>query len=211
MKHKVKDVDENILITFVTLFAGFAAADSAKENMVMNHNLHRESPRSRRSVSQCSCNSVPISRRSSAAASPAPLPPLNNTVEMYVEPVVEDTAERSAGWETHRVRLNRVPGVWFRHRSVRGRDNPHFASGDPSIAVSDVLRGGPAEDKLQVNDRIVSVNGVPLENVEYARAVQVLRDSGATVSLVVRRRAPAPPPTAPTTIKLALTRNGKKE
>lgn len=63
----------------------------------------------------------------------------------------------------------------------------------------------------RVNDRILSVNGVPLENVEYARAVQVLRDSGATVSLVVRRRAPAPPPTAPTTIKLSLARNGKKE
>ncbi|XP_075984641.1 zonula occludens-like protein polychaetoid isoform X2 [Anticarsia gemmatalis] len=185
--------------------------DNTKDNMVMNHNIHRESPRSRRSVSQCSCNS--ISRRSSAAASPLPmpLPPLNNTMEMYVEPVVEDTAERSAGWETHRVRLNRVPGYGFGIAVSGGRDNPHFASGDPSIAVSDVLRGGPAEDKLQVNDRIVSVNGVPLENVEYARAVQVLRDSGATVSLVVRRRAPAPPPTAPTTIKLSLTRNGKKE
>lgn len=140
-----------------------------------------------------------------------PLPPLNNTVEMYVEPVVEDTAERSTGWETHRVRLNRVQGYGFGIAVSGGRDNPHFASGDPSIAVSDVLRGGPAEDKLQVNDRIVSVNGVSLENVEYARAVQVLRDSGAAVSLVVRRRAPAPPPTAPTTIKLALSRNGKKE
>ncbi|KAI8437435.1 hypothetical protein MSG28_011758 [Choristoneura fumiferana] len=53
---------------------------------------HPESPRSRRSVSQCSCNSV--SRRSSVAASPAPaqLPPLNNTMEMYVEPVVEDVS-----------------------------------------------------------------------------------------------------------------------
>ncbi|CAH2230718.1 jg12019 [Pararge aegeria aegeria] len=121
------------------------------------------------------------------------------------------TTERNSGWETHRVRLNRVPGYGFGIAVSGGRDNPHFASGDPSIAVSDVLRGGPAEDKLQVNDRIVSVNGVPLENVEYARAVQVLRESGATVSLVVRRRAPAPPPTAPTTIKLALTRNGKKE
>lgn len=30
-----------------------------------------------------------------------------------------------------------------------GRDNPHFATGDPSIAVSDVLKGGPAEDRLQ--------------------------------------------------------------
>lgn len=40
----------------------------------------------------------------------------------------------------------------------------------------------------RVNDRIISVNGVSLENVEYATAVQVLRDSGNTVSLVVKRR-----------------------
>lgn len=32
------------------------------------------------------------------------------------------------------------------------------------------------------------MNGVSLENVEYATAVQVLRDSGSTVSLVVKRR-----------------------
>lgn len=30
-----------------------------------------------------------------------------------------------------------------------GRDNPHFVTGDPAIAVSDVLKGGPAEDRLQ--------------------------------------------------------------
>lgn len=30
-----------------------------------------------------------------------------------------------------------------------GRDNPHFVTGDPSIAVSDVLKGGPAENRLQ--------------------------------------------------------------
>lgn len=59
------------------------------------------------------------------------------------------TAERNSGWETHRVRLNRVPSYGFGIAVSGGRDNPHFASGDPSIAVSDVLRGGPAEDKLQ--------------------------------------------------------------
>lgn len=32
------------------------------------------------------------------------------------------------------------------------------------------------------------MNGVSLENVEYATAVQVLRDSGNTVTLVVKRR-----------------------
>jgi tight junction protein 1 len=45
---------------------------------------------------------------------------------------------------------------------------------------------------FRVNDRIISVNGISLENVEYATAVQVLRDSGNTVTLVVKRRVPSP-------------------
>lgn len=36
----------------------------------------------------------------------------------------------------------------------------------------------------------MSANGISLENVEYATAVQVLRDSGNTVTLVVKRRVP---------------------
>lgn len=39
-----------------------------------------------------------------------------------------------------------------------GRDNPHFATGDPSIAVSDVLKGGPAEDRLQYGLNIFIFN-----------------------------------------------------
>lgn len=42
----------------------------------------------------------------------------------------------------------------------------------------------------RVNDRIISVNGISLDNVDYATAVQVLRDSGNTVTLVVKRRVP---------------------
>ncbi|XP_059608308.1 uncharacterized protein LOC132256129 isoform X2 [Phlebotomus argentipes] len=114
---------------------------------------------------------------------------MNETIEVLADPVVEDdpTGERSS-WEYHTVTVTRVPGYGFGIAVSGGRDNPHFANGDPSIAVSDVLKGGPAEERLQVNDRIISVNGVSLENVEYATAVQVLRDSGNTVSLVVKRR-----------------------
>lgn len=42
-----------------------------------------------------------------------------------------------------------------------------------------------------MNDRIISANGISLENVEYATAVQVLRESGDTVSLLVKRRSSA--------------------
>ncbi|XP_037923012.1 tight junction protein ZO-2 isoform X4 [Hermetia illucens] len=110
-------------------------------------------------------------------------------IEVLADPVVEDDffTDRTS-WEYHTVAITRVPGYGFGIAVSGGRDNPHFANGDPSIAVSDVLKGGPAEERLQVNDRIISVNGVSLENVEYATAVQVLRDSGNTVTLVVKRR-----------------------
>lgn len=72
-------------------------------------------------------------------------------------------------WEYHTVILYRVAGygfgiagksipciinilktISFPFNAVSGgRDNPHFANGDPSIAVSDVLKGGPAEGKLE--------------------------------------------------------------
>ncbi|XP_030373861.1 uncharacterized protein LOC115623597 isoform X3 [Scaptodrosophila lebanonensis] len=116
---------------------------------------------------------------------------MTEAIEMLADPVIEDEffGDRTT-WEYHTVAVTRVPGYGFGIAVSGGRDNPHFANGDPSIAVSDVLKGGPAEDRLQVNDRIISVNGVSLENVEYATAVQVLRDSGNTVTLVVKRRVP---------------------
>jgi len=51
-------------------------------------------------------------------------------------------------WEFQQVTLNRVPGYGFGIAVSGGRDNPHFVNGDPSIAVSDVLKAGPAEGKL---------------------------------------------------------------
>lgn len=53
------------------------------------------------------------------------------------------------GWEYHNVTLSRVPGYGFGIAVSGGRDNPHFMHGDPSIAISDVLKAGPAENKLQ--------------------------------------------------------------
>lgn len=52
-------------------------------------------------------------------------------------------------WDIHQVTLNRVPGYGFGIAVSGGRDNPHFTNGDPSIAISDVLKAGPAEGKLK--------------------------------------------------------------
>ncbi|XP_045478453.1 tight junction protein ZO-1 isoform X4 [Harmonia axyridis] len=107
-----------------------------------------------------------------------------------MENVANNLANEDRGWEYKQINVTRVPGYGFGIAVSGGRDNPHFASGDPSIAVSDVLASGPAERILQVNDRIISVNGISLQNVDYQTAVQVLRDSGDTVSLVIKRRVP---------------------
>ncbi|BES91017.1 Tight junction protein [Nesidiocoris tenuis] len=114
-------------------------------------------------------------------------------------------------WEIHQVTLNRLPGYGFGIAVSGGRDNPHFTNGDPSIAISDVLKAGPAEGKLLVNDRIMSANGISLDGVEYATAVQVLRDSGNTVQLVVRRRVVLPTSPEPQTIRVQITKSRKKD
>ena len=46
---------------------------------------------------------------------------------------------------------------------------------------------------FSINDRVISANNISLEGVDYATAVQVLRDSGQSVNLVVKRRLVLPP------------------
>ncbi|XP_053594101.1 tight junction protein ZO-1 isoform X2 [Microplitis demolitor] len=128
-----------------------------------------------------------------------------------LQPQPNEVGDR--GWEVHHVTVTRVPGYGFGIAVSGGRDNPHFTNGDPAIAISDVLKAGPAEGKLQVNDRIISANGVSLEGADYGAAVRVLRDSGSTVLLVVKRRSVIPQvqPAQPQTHRLTLTRNNKKD
>merc|ERR1719228_2170061 len=135
---------------------------------------------------------------------------LEDLNELLEEPVEEQGGERIA-WEFHHVTLQRVPGYGFGIAVSGGRDNPHFTNGDPSIAISDVLKAGPAEGKLMINDRVISANNASLEGVDYATAVQVLRDSGQMVNLVVKRRVVLPSPPEPQNIKVSLYKNKKKE
>ncbi|XP_014910305.1 tight junction protein ZO-1-like isoform X6 [Poecilia latipinna] len=96
--------------------------------------------------------------------------------------------EETIIWEQHTVTLHRAPGFGFGIAISGGRDNPHFQSGETSIVISDVLKGGPAEGLLQENDRVVMVNGVSMDNVEHAYAVQQLRKSGKNAKITIRRK-----------------------
>uniref|UniRef100_A0A671Q749 Zona occludens protein 1 n=1 Tax=Sinocyclocheilus anshuiensis TaxID=1608454 RepID=A0A671Q749_9TELE len=98
------------------------------------------------------------------------------------------TMEETVIWEQHTVTLLRAPGFGFGIAISGGRDNPHFQSGETSIVISDVLKGGPAEGLLQENDRVVMVNAVSMDNVEHAYAVQQLRKSGKNAKITIRRK-----------------------
>ncbi|XP_063769985.1 tight junction protein ZO-2-like [Pseudophryne corroboree] len=90
-------------------------------------------------------------------------------------------------WEQYTVTLQKDSRKGFGIAVSGGRDNPHFNNGDNSIVISDVLPGGPADGRLQENDRVLLVNGTLLDNVPHSFAVQQLRKCGKTAVLVVRR------------------------
>ena len=66
---------------------------------------------------------------------------------------------------------------------------------------------------------MISANNVSLEGVDYATAVQVLRDSGQNVNLVVKRRVILPPTVSATSLysdtpkflNVSLQRSKRKE
>ncbi|XP_004440694.1 PREDICTED: tight junction protein ZO-2 isoform X3 [Ceratotherium simum simum] len=90
-------------------------------------------------------------------------------------------------WEQYTVTLQKDSKRGFGIAVSGGRDNPHFENGETSIVISDVLPGGPADGLLQENDRVVMVNGTPMENVLHSFAVQQLRKSGKIAAIVVKR------------------------
>ncbi|XP_036391749.1 tight junction protein ZO-1-like isoform X3 [Megalops cyprinoides] len=110
--------------------------------------------------------------------------------------------EETVIWEQHTVTLHRAPGFGFGIAISGGRDNPHFQSGETSIVISDVLKGGPAEGLLQENDRVVMVNAVSMDNVEHAYAVQQLRKSGKNAKITIRRKRK---------VQIPVARGGERE
>ncbi|GBM98675.1 Tight junction protein ZO-1 [Araneus ventricosus] len=120
-------------------------------------------------------------------------------------------AERAV-WEYHTVTLSRVSGYGFGVAVSGGKDNAQFSNGDPAITISDVLKAGPAEGKLLIGDRLVSANGISLENVDYTRAVQVLRECGNSVNLVIKRKINSTNVSSnPPSVKVTLTKSKKKD
>ncbi|KAE8631371.1 hypothetical protein XENTR_v10001169 [Xenopus tropicalis] len=105
---------------------------------------------------------------------------------MNVLDSVSDMEEMTI-WEQYTVTLIRDPRRGFGIAISGGRDRPLGTDGDNSVIVSDVIRGGPADGRLQTRDRIVMVNGVSMENVSSSFAIQTLKSCAKTANVTVKR------------------------
>ncbi|KAM3939946.1 tight junction protein ZO-3 isoform 2-T3 [Leptodactylus fuscus] len=90
-------------------------------------------------------------------------------------------------WEQYTATLVRDPRRGFGIAISGGRDRPSRTDGDNSVIVSDVVRGGPADGRLQTRDRIVMVNGVSMENVTSSFAIHTLKSCTKTANVTVKR------------------------
>ncbi|XP_027275047.1 tight junction protein ZO-3 isoform X3 [Cricetulus griseus] len=86
-------------------------------------------------------------------------------------------------WEQHTATLCKDPRRGFGIAVSGG----HNRGGSGSVLVSDVIPGGPAEGRLQTGDHIVMVNGVSVENVTSAFAIQILKTCTKTANITVKR------------------------
>ncbi|KAG5444763.1 Tight junction protein ZO-1 [Clonorchis sinensis] len=65
--------------------------------------------------------------------------------------------------------------------SVRNLD------GSTGVIISEILDERTSNNQLNVGDQIISVNGIPLRNKPYRFCVQVLRESGNLIHLIIHR------------------------
>ncbi|CAJ0567311.1 unnamed protein product, partial [Mesorhabditis spiculigera] len=142
---------------------------------------------------------------------PFPVPPAPD--EIFCAPVHDDqmSANGCVSWQLLSVSLHRTPSVGFGIAISGGRDNPHFTSGEPTIVISDVVPNGPAWGLLQVNDRILSANGVSFENIDNNTAVEIIKHA-ELINMIVKRRVAMPVMEfEQRTLKFTLTKSRKKD
>ncbi|XP_068208931.1 protein lap4-like isoform X3 [Palaemon carinicauda] len=76
-----------------------------------------------------------------------------------------------------------------------GRGAAQFKDGSDAIYISRITEGGAAakDGKLQVGDRVISINGVDLDGARHDQAVSMLTGLERFVRLVVHRETLVPP------------------
>ncbi|KAJ1526097.1 hypothetical protein ONE63_009262 [Megalurothrips usitatus] len=114
----------------------------------------------------------------------APLDDASSTASVsHREEGVEDE-------QYHAVELNRgTRGFGFSIRGGREFQNmPLF--------VLQIAENGPAslDNRLKVGDQIIEINGINTKNMTHAEAIEIIRNGGPSVRLLIKRGGRVPPP-----------------
>ncbi|XP_059469731.1 membrane-associated guanylate kinase, WW and PDZ domain-containing protein 1-like isoform X5 [Neocloeon triangulifer] len=119
------------------------------------------------------------------------------TVTLTIGPPVDDTSstasisqrEDDAIEEYHAVELNRGKrGFGF---SIRGGREFH----NMPLFVLQIAENGPAslDNRLRVGDQIIEINGVNTKSMTHAEAIEIIRNGGPCVRLLIKRGVKIPP------------------
>ncbi|XP_021927239.1 membrane-associated guanylate kinase, WW and PDZ domain-containing protein 2-like isoform X3 [Zootermopsis nevadensis] len=124
------------------------------------------------------------------------------TVTLTIGPPLDDASstasvsqreEETTGMEEeqyHAVELSRgTRGFGFSIRGGREFQNmPLF--------VLQIAESGPAamDGRLKIGDQIIEINGINTKNMTHAEAIEIIRNGGPSVRLLVRRGGKVPPP-----------------
>ncbi|XP_046407318.1 membrane-associated guanylate kinase, WW and PDZ domain-containing protein 2-like isoform X2 [Ischnura elegans] len=123
------------------------------------------------------------------------------SVTLSIGPPLDDTSstasasqrEEEANVEEehyHAVELGRgIRGFGFSIRGGREYQNmPLF--------VLQIAENGPAavDGRLKIGDQIIEINGINTKNMTHAEAIEIIRNGGPSVRLLVRRCGKVPPP-----------------
>ncbi|CDW54746.1 PDZ and LRR 8 domain containing protein [Trichuris trichiura] len=138
----------------------------------------------------------------------APLPTsgLSLTTDHHSPPLPQDVERRmEKAVETVSTTIKRESsGLGFSVAGGKGSNSN--AGGDDSIFISRITPGGPADrdGKLRVGDKVLSINGVNMNNARHDQAVYLLTGCSSEVLLVVQREkyvaSPGQSPSAPSTL-----------
>ncbi|KAK3576946.1 hypothetical protein CHS0354_017620 [Potamilus streckersoni] len=86
------------------------------------------------------------------------------------------------------ITIVREPGTGLGISIAGGKGSTPYKGNDESIFISRVSEDGPAgKAGIKVGDKLISVNGVPLNDADHYEAVDILKNAGNSITMVVSR------------------------
>lgn len=115
---------------------------------------------------------------------------LKESISDAVDPAVASSIDEVEE-EEMTLHVTRLVGQGLGISISGGKGSTPYKGNDESVFISRVAESGPAHQcGVKVGDKLISVNAVSLEDADHYKAVEVLKNSGYDITLVVARERP---------------------